>query len=143
MAKLKINMPDEFISKISELGKRTDEVFEDALESAADIVYRRMKSNLDSVIGSGVIYDSRRTGELQRSLGVTSVKLDKNGNYNIKIGFAEPRKNGESNAKIASIIEYGKHGQPAKPFLKPTKSSTKAAAETAMKNKLEEEFKKL
>jgi len=49
----------------------------------------------------------------------------------------------ESNAKIANILEYGKHGQPAKPFLKPAKSASKAACETAMKGKFEEEVSKL
>jgi len=36
--------------------------------------------------------------------------------------LAEPRRDGESNAKLANIIEYGKHGQPPRPFLKPAKS---------------------
>lgn len=35
--------------------------------------------------------------------------------------FKEPRSDGESNAKIASIIEYGKQGQPPNPFLKSAK----------------------
>jgi hypothetical protein len=43
----------------------------------------------------------------------------------VKIGFKEPRRNGESNAKIANIIEYGKSGQPPKPFLKPARSASR------------------
>ena len=45
-----------------------------------------------------------------------------------------------SNAKIANIIEYGKSGQPAKPFLKPAKSATKKTCAEAMKAKLEQEL---
>ena len=75
----------------------------------------------------------RSTGELERSIGLSPVKLDRNGNYNIKIGFSEPRSDGGSNAKLANIIEYGKHGQPAKPFLKPAKSTTKSACIEKMK----------
>ena len=41
---------------------------------------------------------------------------DKNGDFNIKVGFSEPRPDGESNAMLASILEYGKSGQPAKPL---------------------------
>lgn len=70
---------------------------------------------------------------------MTTVKMDKQGNHNIKIGFAEPRSDGDSNAKIANIIEYGKHGQPAKPFLKPAKRASKNECITAMQNKFEEE----
>ena len=71
------------------------------------------------------------------------MKVDKNGNHNIKVGFAEPRSDGDSNAKIANILEYGRHGQPAKPFLKPAKSASKAACEEAIKAKFEEEVGKL
>ena len=57
----------------------------------------------------------------------------------MKVGFSEPRSDGESNAKIATILEYGKSGQPARPFLKPAKSSSKNACIEAMKAKLESE----
>ena len=62
-----------------------------------------------------------------QSLGVSPVKLNRDGTRDIKIGFAEPRSDGGSNAKLANILEYGKHGQPAKPFLKPAKTASKAA----------------
>src|SRR5699024_11936873 len=52
---------------------------------------------------------------------------DKNGDFNVKVGFSEPRSDGDSNAKIATILEYGKSGQPAKPFLKPARSSSRNA----------------
>ena len=143
MAKVKITMPDGFIDKLSSLGTQTDAIFSEALKAGAEVVLEKMKSRLDASVGKGTKYESRSTGELKRSLGITSVLVDKDGNYNIKVGFAEPRKNGDSNAKLANIIEYGKHGQPAKPFLKPTKSAAKSAAEAAMKSKLEEAFGRL
>ena len=43
--------------------------------------------------------------------------------------------------KLANILEYGKHGQPAKPFLKPAKSASKNAAIEAMKQQFEKEVK--
>jgi len=61
----------------------------------------------------------------------------------VKVGFAEPRSDGESNAKIASIIEFGKHGQPAKPFLKPARTTSRKACMNAMIAKLEEEISKI
>ncbi len=73
-------------------------------------------------------------------MGLSPVKQDRDGNHNIKVGFSEPRKDGESNAKIANIIEYGKSGQPAKPFLKPAKSASRKPCIEAMKARLEEEL---
>ena len=46
-------------------------------------------------------------------------------------------------ATIATILEYGKSGQPAKPFLKPARSSSRNACINAMKAKLDEEVEKI
>jgi len=139
VAKCTVKLPEELLSKLSRLGTQSDAIAERVLKAGSDVVLAKVKSNLSTVIGSGVKFDKRSTGELERSLGVTPVKVDKEGNHNVKIGFSEPRSDGESNAKIATIIEYGKSGQPPKPFLKPAKSSSKDACVSAMKRKLEEE----
>lgn len=142
MAKVDIKMPDEFLEKISRLGKDFDDVAEKVLVAGGEVVLKKVKSKLASVVGSDTKYDSRSTGELESALGLTSVKMDRNGNHNIKVGFAEPRKDGKSNAKIANIIEYGKHGQPAKPFLKPAKNASKNDCMETMQRTFEEEVKK-
>lgn len=136
-------MPDEFLLKVSKLGSDFDPVAEKILKAGGEVIFKRTKSNLSAVIGKGTKHESRSTGELEKALGVTSVRLDRNGNHNIKIGFSEPRPDGESNAKIANILEYGKHGQPAKPFLKPAKSASKSECISVMKSTFEEEVKKL
>lgn len=143
MAKVDIKMPDDFLLKISKLGSDFDPVAEKVLKAGGEVVFKRTKSNLSAVIGKGTKHESRSTGELEKALGVTSVRLDRNGNHNIKIGFSEPRSDGESNAKLANILEYGKHGQPAKPFLKPARSASKSECISVMKSTFEEEVKKL
>ena len=143
MAKVDIKMPDDFLLKIAKLGSDFDPVAEKVLKAGGEVVFKRTKSNLSAVIGKGTKHESRSTGELEKALGVTSVRLDRNGNHNIKIGFSEPRPDGESNAKIANILEYGKHGQPAKPFLKPAKSASKSECISVMKSTFEEEVKKI
>ena len=95
------------------------------------------------MVGNNTKEDSRSTGELESALGVSPAKQDKNGDFNIKIGFAEPRSDGKSNAMIASVLEYGKHGQTPKPFLKPAKTQTKNACIKIMENKLESEMENL
>ena len=143
MAKVQAKLPEEFLQKLSRLGDRTDEISGRVLEAGGEVVLAKVKSNLSSVVGQGTTYEPRSTGELERSIGLSPVKLDRNGNYNIKIGFSEPRSDGGSNAKIANIIEYGKHGQPAKPFLKPATSATKSVCIEKMKQKFQEEVDKV
>ena len=143
MAKVDIKMPDDFLLKISKLGSDFDPVAGKVLKAGGEVVFKRTKSNLSAVIGKGTKHESRSTGELEKALGVTSVRLDRNGNHNIKIGFSEPRSDGERNAKLANILEYGKHGQPAKPFLKPARSASKSECISVMKSTFEEEVKKL
>ena len=143
MAKCDVKLPEDFLLKLSRLGDKTDEICEKALNAGGEVVFAKVKSNLSSVIGKDTKTDSRSTGELEKSLGLSPVLIDDNGNANIKIGFKEPRSDGESNAKIASIIEYGKQGQPPKPFLKPAKTSSKKACVKSMVETFEQEVKKL
>lgn len=143
MAKAQMMMPENFLDRLSKLGSQSDAIAEKVLEAGGKVVLAKVQSNLSSVIGRGTKYDSRSTGELERSIGLSPAKLDRDGNHNVKIGFVDPRSDGDSNAKIANILEYGKHGQPAKPFLKPAKRASKSACEEAMKRAFEEEVGKL
>lgn len=137
MAKCTCNLPEDLLKKLSRLGSKMDDVSEKVLESGGAVVLDKVKSNLQGILSGN------STDELSNSLGLSKVLLDRNGNHNIKVGFAEPRSDGKSNAMIANIIEYGKSGQPAKPFLKPAKSQSKKACIDAMTQKLEEEIEKL
>lgn len=143
MAKADVKMPDDFLLKLSKLGDKTDEIIPKVLESGGEVVVETVKSNLQGTIGSGTKEKSRSTGELVDSLGVSPAKLDRNGNFNVKVGFKEPRRNGESNAKIANIIEYGKSGQPPKPFLKSARRTSRKVCIEAMKQRFNEEVDKI
>ena len=136
-------LPENFLKSISSLERNTDDITEKVLNEGAKVVLKYFKENLHSVIGKDLKYKSRSTGKLVSSLGISKPLMDRNGNFNIKIGFAEPRDGNESNAKIATVIEYGKQGQPPKPFLKQTKKRSKKPAQEAMIKKFEEETKKL
>lgn len=142
MAKVNIKLPEEFLKKLSSLGERTDEVAKKVLTAGGEIILARTRANLLGVIGKGIQGESRSTGQLVTALGLTPVMIDRNGNYNIKIGFDEYRRDGSSNAGVANILEYGKHGQPAKPFLAPAKRQAGNQALEKMKQVIEEEMKK-
>jgi hypothetical protein len=77
------------------------------------------------------------------ALGLTPARLNRNGDYDVKVGFNEPRRGkGDSNAKLASILEHGKHGQPPKPFLKPAKIASREACIERMRRVFDEEVGK-
>ena len=143
MAKAAFKMPEDFLLKLSRLGEKTDEIIPKMLEAGGEVVEAKVKSNLQSVIGSSTKEESRSTGELISALGVSSARQDKDGNFNVKVGFSEPRSDGKSNAMIAGVLEYGKSGQSPKPFLKPAKSASKSACVDAMIAAFEKEVENI
>lgn len=143
MARSSYKMPEDFLLKISTLADKTDEIIPKVLKAGGEVVKDKVSSNLKSVIGKDTKVKSRSTGELIDALGISPAGVDNKGNYNVKVGFDEPRKDGESNAKLANILEYGKSGQPAKPFLKPAKTSSRKTCIETMKKKLDEEINKI
>ena len=143
MAKAAFKMPEEFLIKLSRLGEKTDEIIPKVLEAGGEVVAAKVRNNLQSVIGSGTMEESRSTGELLSALGVSSARQDKDGNFNVKVGFSEPRSDEKSNAMIAGVLEYGKSGQSPKPFLKPAKSASKSACVDAMIAAFEKEVENI
>jgi HK97 gp10 family phage protein len=141
---MEMKMPEDFLLKVSRLNEKTDEILPKVLEAGGQVVLERVKSNLSAVIGKGTKIPSRSTGELESALGLSPAKPKRDGSgWDIKVGFAEPRSDGDSNAKIANILEYGKSGQPPKPFLKPAKTQSRKACVETMKSKLDEEVRKI
>ena len=137
MAKCTYKLPEDLLKKMSRLGNKMDEIAKDVLEEGGKVVLIKTKSNLETSVSGN------STGQLVDALGLSPIKVDRNGNYNIKVGFDEYRRDGSANAMVANIIEYGKPGQPAKPFLKNAKIATKSECEDVMKRKIEEEINKV
>ena len=138
MAKVTIKMPTEFMDQLAKAAEKTDATIPKALEAGGKVVFETMKANLRSAIGRDTKYPSRSTGKLLAALGVSPVKLNDEGNFDVKVGFSEDRE--VSNAKLANILEYGKHGQPPKPILKPTRKSSRKPCIEAMQAALKEEL---
>ena len=156
MATVTIKMPDEFMNQLSEFDSRLEDVITKSLEDGAEIAEKQARANLKAVIGSGTKLPSESTGQLLGALGTSPVKPSDLGDFDIRVGFAEPRKKKSgattyskklksgkvsnyeyTNEMIANIIEYGKKGQAAKPFMKPAEDATKSK----VKAKMEETFK--
>ena len=166
MAKVELFLPDDLMRELHALENGMDEILEEALEAGAEIVYAEVKSSLESIVGLDTIVESRSTGELLDSLGASPVLKNREGNPNIKVGFNEPRRSGAmvndyrnrrkikgvfrdtgrrkktvryrlTNTMLATIIEYGKHGQPPKPFMAIAKAEAKSKVENVMREIIE------
>lgn len=136
MARVQIRLPNDFIDALDSASSLIDNSAEQVLKAGANIVEPRMRSNLSVAIGSSTKQPSRSTGQLAKALGTAPVKVNSHGDYNVKVGFAENRDDGRANALIANVLEHGRSNQPARPFLAPTRSQTRRAAITAMKQTL-------
>lgn len=136
MARVQIKLPNDFIDALDSTSSLIDNSAEQVLKAGANIVEPRMRSNLSTAIGSSTKQPSRSTGQLAKALGTAPVKVNSRGDYNVKVGFAENRDDGRANALIANVLEHGRSNQPARPFLAPTRSQTRRAAITAMKQTL-------
>lgn len=138
MATLKVKLPDDLMIGLERLSKQTDEVVKKTLEAGAEVVEEKARANLKNSL------KGESSGQLLDALGISPVKPnDKLDGWDVKIGFAEPRKDGKSNAMVANILEYGKKGQTAKPFMKPAEDATKAKARAKMKQVFTEEANKI
>lgn len=139
MAKISFKMPEEFIKRIEALSDNREAVITKCLEAAGEIVEKEVKNSLYDVLSP-----EERNGELINSLGLTPAMIDKNGVYNVKIGFSGMRGDGKKNALVGAILEYGtKDGrQPPRPYMKPAKNRSQKAAIEAMIKTFDEEVKK-
>ena len=137
MGSCSFKMPDDFMDRIARLADQTDTIVPKVLEAGGKVVLEQVRSGLHSVLSG------ESTGELEGSLGLSPAGLDRKGDFNVKIGFDEPRSDGKSNAMLASVLEHGKHGQPPRPFLKAAKAAARAPATAAMVAALDSEVGKL
>lgn len=106
-----------------------DEVLEDMLQAGGDVVVEELKKTAKTMLSGRCA-----TGELARSLRKGEI-TKKDNRRQIAIEFSGSRKRYKTttrNAEIAYINEFGKKGQPARPFIATAKEqSGEKAAEAA------------
>lgn len=135
---IKIKFPEELMINLEKLANEADKIVEKSLKAGAKIVEGQIRTNLKNSL------KGESSGQLLEALGTSPVKPNnKIDGWDIKIGFNEPRKDGTSNAMIANILEYGKKGQAAKPFLKPAIDASKSKMRATMKKVFTEETEKI
>lgn len=156
MATVTIKLPDEFMNQISEFDSRLEDIFTKSLEDGAEIAEKQARANLKSALSG------KSSGQLLGALGTSPVKPSGLGSFDIRVGFNEPRtkkgggttykkklKSGKvsnyeyTNEMVANILEYGKKGQAAKPFMKPAEDATKSKVREKMKETFKAEAEKI
>ncbi|MGI6545957.1 HK97 gp10 family phage protein [Candidatus Saccharibacteria bacterium] len=141
MARCEMKLPDEFMDKLSKLGDKFDSAAPKVLEAGGEVVLSQMKDNLRNVIGKNTKVKSRSTGALEKSLGITPALQDRKGEWNIRVGVGDSRdKKGVPDALKAQVLEYGKAGQPAKPWMKPARRKARKKAISRMEDVLKREL---
>lgn len=145
---------DEYALKLSKLQAGSDEIAKKAIYKAAGIVANEIKKRLKENIvdqasvakKSGADFKNKYyepTGELEYGLGIASIKLDKNGNWNTKIGFDGYDERHVPNQLKARVMESGSSALKKRPFVRPAVNSKKAEAQAEMGRVIDEEIEKL
>ena len=113
------------------------------LQKAADLQMDREAAEKILNVGLNIAADQVRaelervqsdeaTGQLLNSLGTTPIKMDRNGNWNGKVGFHGYDKNGVPNQLKARVMESGTSKRKKRPFIRPALNKCRQAAEEAM-----------
>lgn len=158
MATCKVQLPDDLIRRMNEAGTQIDTIAEAGLKAGAQVLEAAADSRLGNALSFPRIYPKRGTGELRSNLGVTPMRILKNGIYDVKVGFGEPRRGqpnrriGRSkkgggyytatNAMVANILEHGhadaRGGQTPAPWWKPALRDAQKEAEETIRKTVED-----
>lgn len=110
MGNLTVNGLDALISDMDALAALPDSVTEKILDASADVIVAEQRKTAQEM----GVYD---TGITARSIKKGKPKKTRDG----KVVYVSPtgkNKKGNRNAEVAFINEYGKKGQPARPFIR-------------------------
>lgn len=161
MASISFKTGDEYALKLSRLASGREKIARKAIYEAAGIVADKIKGNLignlkdpayvgkgESVWGVKNSYltgSSAKgpTGDLLESFGITPFGRDKDGNWNVKIGFDGYDRRGVPNQLKARVMESGSSTLKKRPFVRPAVNATKKKAVDAMRKVIDEEIEKM
>jgi len=119
---------------LEQLNKLADEkLAERVLKAGGGAMVPYLKSGIRSAVKNG-------TGDLEKSIKVSRVKTDKDGNKSVYILPTGKDRHGVSNMAKLAYIEYGvrKYNRAPKPLILRTIKDSQVNVEKAMQEKLEE-----
>lgn len=160
MAKMTIKTPKELTLQLNQLSDQIPNIAEKALRAGANILADTIRQNLNALpedrfrkLSDGESFvgvPERQKKDLQDSLGITPVKIDRKGYYNLKVGFdgygSYPTKKypkGLPNQLLARSIESGSSVRQKTPFVGPAVKNAKKAVLQAMQEEANLEIEKI
>ena len=120
MAMLSTDGFDKLTLDLNEIAQLPDEVTDGMLDAGADVLVTATKESARTMLTG-----KYATGELAEAVIKGRIGRSKNGKH-IQITFKGSRTRGKTttaNSEIAFINEFGKHGQPARPFIRTANES--------------------
>lgn len=137
MARFNVVGLDGLVLDLERMAELPDEVFDDMLNAGADVVAVAQKR-------VGLRMGVHRTGMTLSSIK-KSKKIGRQSDFGRYIDVYPQGKNadGNENAEVAFINEYGKEGQPARPFLRTAINEAQDEATEAEAEKYNEWLKSL
>ena len=157
MAKMTVKLPEDLQRRLERAGREMDSIAEAGLKAGARALEREAETSLERALRLPRKTPKRGTGELQEALGITPMLITDRGQYDVKVGFREPRRKqpgkriGRSkkgggyyvatNAMVANILEHGhagsRGGQAPAPWWKPVERPGRKTAEETMRRTVE------
>lgn len=134
MAKLSFEGIDDLMLSLEEVAQIPDDVAAAMLDAEAKVVE-------EAVIAAGMHMGVYRTGQTLRSVRRGKMKKGRDGARQMYITPQGTNDRGERNAAVGFINEFGKRGQPARPFMR-TAVETAAGPAVAEAEIIYDEFLK-
>ena len=162
MATIRFSKLRDYELMLGKIGEASKDICGAAIYEGAKIIADEVKNNLNSLNvttdelamlkakKSEPTYITQRAKEgLIKSFGVTPMSQDKDGIYNVKLGFdgyndVKTKKwpKGQPNQLIARACESGSSAMIKQPFFREAVQKTKKKAESRMAEVLDEKIKK-
>ena len=136
MPSFKVDGMDAYITMLEETGESAALIAKKALYEGAGMMATRVRSNLNNAVSKDA------TGDLAKSIGISPITLDKDGNWSTRIGFSGYDRKGVPNVLKARVLESGSSKQKKRPFVRPAVNAVKGSVEKRMKQIFENELRK-
>lgn len=160
MARITFMAGDEYAVKLSKLAEQSDRIAKKAIYEGVNIVADAIASNLNALPTESFRFlkDGEKFGgipeeskaDLLSSFGVTPISVDRDGNWNAKVGFdgygrfkTKAYPNGLPNQLLARSIESGSSVRKKRPFVRPAVNKTKQRVIAKMDEVIQAEIEKL
>ena len=162
MATIRFSKLRDYELMLGKIGDASKDICGAAIYEGAKIIADEVKNNLNSLNvttdelamlkakkGEPTYITQRAKEGLIKSFGVTPMTQDKDGIYNVKLGFdgyndvkTKRWPKGQPNQLIARACESGSSAMIKQPFLREAVQKTKKKAESRMAEVLDEKIKK-